>query len=119
MGASTLRAETCEGFEPYIRERGRESLDALFGAGPFSHQIVLELDRAAGALDPLTRTIFEAGAVLQSLSLSELDGRYCVKVWIKDVSCDTARRLSDRLATLGPIRYTHVEHHLGRPSQPV
>jgi hypothetical protein len=91
-----------------------ESLDAVFGAGPFSHQLVLKLDWSSGALDELTHAIGEAGAALQAMNVSELDGGFSAKIWIKGVSCDAARRLSDRLAALPPVSYAHVEHHLGR-----
>jgi hypothetical protein len=91
-----------------------DSLDAIFGTGPFSHQLVLSLDWAAGALDALAAAVAESGAALQALNISELDGGYSAKIWIKGVSCDTARRLSDRIAALAPVSYAHVEHHLGR-----
>ncbi|HEY5071352.1 MAG TPA: hypothetical protein VII63_04905 [Caulobacteraceae bacterium] len=96
------------------RERPSEGLDAVFGAGPFSHQIVLRLEWVAGTLDLLARTVADGGAALQAMNLSELDGGFSAKIWIKGVSCDAARRLSDALAALAPVSYTHVEHHLGR-----
>jgi hypothetical protein len=94
--------------------REAESLDAVFGAGPFSHQLVLKLEWIGGTLDELTRAIGRCGAALQALNLSELDGGYAAKIWIKGVSCDAARSLSDAMAELPPVSYAHVEHHLGR-----
>jgi hypothetical protein len=96
--------------------RGQDSLDAVFGAGPFSHQIVLGLSRADGALDALLAAAEATGAHLQALNIAELDGAYSAKLWIKGIGCDAARRLSDQMAALAQVTYAHVEHHLSRAS---
>jgi len=101
-----------------VSNRGAsDSLDAVFGIGPFRHQLVLRLASLAGVLDPIARAVADGGAVLQTLNICELDSGFSAKIWIKGVSCDAARRLSDRLADMAPVSYAHVEHHLGRAPQ--
>lgn len=98
-------------------QRASEGLDVVFGAGPFSHHLVLRLMWVTGVLDHLAKVVADGGAALQAMNVCEMEGGFSAKIWIKGVSCDAARRLSDSLASLPPVSYAHVEHHLGRAAQ--